>query len=865
MTAVVVRRGLAFALLAIAVQAHPSIKNRALDSASHAQATFMAPVPRASVHADAVAHSAAANPRALKLTVERDGPIAITGAQLAEAGWPIAEVDPLSITLSESGLPVAIRHVPFVPAPSGIGRSAQESQSAHRSSHHIVAPLRSLDPKDRLEFIGRAHHDEYTDAAVYWLEPNGPTTRHLRFGVREATPLGVSATRSFTATVILETDSAYITAYRPEGGQRWLWGGPLAAGSSRHLDGLPITGSGTGARMSTDGGRAVWAHPGPLEGLATLRVFLQGHTDDPDVAADHHLSLSIDGAVIAETRFDGRARAILGATVNSKALVTEDDPPVLQSVGTGAIVDSVFLDRFEVDYPAALHADGRSLSFDLPAVDFDTGLDTDLETLDDSRTVPDVNITGFDEPEIVVVDSSDPQHPITLSNIKITRDEAGGFGARFAGRAEGGHYTAWATAGANAPSNIERGRDRMPALEGAYTTEHVIITHRDLAPAVTRLAEHRKAAGMRSIIVTTDDIYDLYSGGRYDPRAIGDFLQAARPTFALLVGEANLDHRGGYAEARSDPDPPMNRVPSLQVELQDGSVATSDLPYADFDGDGVPEVHIGRLPGSTVDDVANVIEKIIRFETEQPVAPPLDGDWRRRALFVADGTGAAVESVADGLSAALAPLAPDVEQLYAARVDPDVDIRSAIGASIDEGRLLVAYVGHGNVDTWAPWRGGGRLLRTADVLAMTNGLRLPLLLTATCMNGWFDHPLKADSLAEGWLADPDGGGVAAWSPTGLARLPGQSALLHEFLMRLVNEPSAPIGVLVSKAISTIVAADPSAADTARAYALIGDPATSLFAAESAHAIPGATRRPSSRAREFRLWLPLMLEQGNPQP
>ncbi len=810
--------------------------------------------------------SPAADPDAIRIIVESDGPVVVTGAELAIAGWTLADVDPDSMALSEGGRPVALRYLPakaaVISTGAPTGRSIDElnphlghlegSEATSQSGAWSMALRRGLLPEDRIEFVGAAHHDEFTDAAVYWLEPDGPPARRLRMGIRNAAPIGGAVTRTFTESVRLETDSVYLTAYRPEGGERWVWDGPLVAGDLRVLEAIVHTGSEPDRSL-------------PVDGQAEIRVFIQGHTDDPAISPDHHLRLLQGGETLAEIRFDGRSPAVLTSSLPATDLAFGSEPPVLQSLGVGAIVDSVFLDRVELDYPAALEAVNGSLQFELPGpgpasmggatVGTATVRNTEIALRLADEPPSDIRVGGFSSADITVVDATDPLKPVVLSEVRIEPDSAGSFAVRFAGASGTARYVTWRPEGTRPPSRIDRGRTIEIARDKPPTAEHVIITHRDLAPAAEALAAHRTAGGLTSVVVTTDDIYDTFSHGRFDPNAIGLFLAAARPRYALLIGEASLDHRGGYAAARSDPNPPRNLVPSLQVELEDGSVATSDLPYADFDGDGVPEIRLGRLPGSTQEEVRAVVAKLIAFEGMRPLAPPETDDWRRRSLFVTDDAASEVESVADGFAEALAPLAPDAERIFANRIDASTDVRERIRSSIGDGRLVVAYVGHGNVDTWAPWRGGGRLLRTADVVVLSNAGRLPILLTATCMNGWFDHPLKKESIAEAWLANPDGGGIAAWSPTSLARLPGQAVLLHAFIDSLAKRPTAPLGDLVVEAMSAAITSDPALADTVTAYAFFGDPATTLFKGGAYSTLPEPPVDGSGRADRGRLWLP----------
>ena len=74
---------------------------------------------------------------------------------------------------------------------------------------------------------------------------------------------------------------------------------------------------------------------------------------------------------------------------------------------------------------------------------------------------------------------------------------------------------------------------------------------------------------------------------------------------------------------------------------------------------------------------------------------------------------------------------------------------------------MVNYVGHGSVDDWGSWS-GGPIWTESDVGALHNEA-LPFVIAATCINGFFAHPLDARSMAEAWILK-ERGAVAAWAP-----------------------------------------------------------------------------------------------------
>ena len=225
----------------------------------------------------------ARDPRALKVIVDRDGPVVVTGADVVRAGWDLATVEPTALTLWMGGQPVAYSRVGLVD-----GR---------------------LTPTSRLVFQGRAMTGLYTRENVYWLVPEGPA--HT-VAARAARPLGGEPARAFTATLQFEQDTRWFASMNPrDGDDRWMWGDPLnAAGTARRA--MTVTLSVASLAPTLAGGR--------------LRIRFQGFTDDPWVAPDHHVRVVLNDRALGSWRFDGMGAAVATFTV----------PPVCSWSGTTA-------------------------------------------------------------------------------------------------------------------------------------------------------------------------------------------------------------------------------------------------------------------------------------------------------------------------------------------------------------------------------------------------------------------------------------------------------------------------------------------------------------------------------------------------
>ncbi len=142
--------------------------------------------------------------------------------------------------------------------------------------------------------------------------------------------------------------------------------------------------------------------------------------------------------------------------------------------------------------------------------------------------------------------------------------------------------------------------------------------------------------------------------------------------------------------------------------------------------------------------------------------------------------------------------------------------RDELLRQLNDGQLLVNYMGHGSTEVWA----GGKLLTSADARVLTNGDRLPVVVAMNC-NGFF-HDLYTESLAEALLKAPQGGAVAVWASSGLTG-PHQQAVMNQALIdALFGEKRLTLGEATKRAKALT-----GGRDVQRTWLLFGDPTTRL--------------------------------------
>ncbi|MBM3321082.1 MAG: hypothetical protein FJY73_10440 [Candidatus Eisenbacteria bacterium] len=251
-----------------------------------------------------------------------------------------------------------------------------------------------------------------------------------------------------------------------------------------------------------------------------------------------------------------------------------------------------------------------------------------------------MEVAGFDDPEPIVLDLSDPYAPILVEPDSV-RFENGAWTIVLQDSV--GFPRAYAAATRDGARRLGEGailRDE-PSRLAFEEADYLIVAWDDLLEAVEPLAEHRESQGYRVARVRVSDVYDEFNGGVKDPIALQRFFRYAferweiPPTYVLLVGDGYEEQRGiatnGTAgDADLVPSYPMFQrgAPSVGNEW-----VASDAWYALLDGNGdlAPEMVIGRFPASSAAEADVLVEKTLAYEAERKEEP-----WRRRVAFVAD-------------------------------------------------------------------------------------------------------------------------------------------------------------------------------------------------------------------------------------
>ncbi|MDP8238535.1 MAG: type IX secretion system sortase PorU [Candidatus Hatepunaea meridiana] len=336
-----------------------------------------------------------------------------------------------------------------------------------------------------------------------------------------------------------------------------------------------------------------------------------------------------------------------------------------------------------------------------------------------------------------------------------------------------------------------------------------------LAPARVRLSE----------------IYNHFSGGLRDPAAIRNLLMYANENWAnpvnyvLLCGDGDYNYRD-INRAASD-----NFMPPYELNgLCTDDWFTDFTSYAqDQNSYPLPEVPVGRLTAANSYEMQTIVDKISAYGLE-----PEFGSWRSRVTLVADdefGDSWNKEDehvrYTEQISANCIPGYFNRDKIYLTEYERQWGReKPAAGddllSSINNGTLLVNFMGHGNPTLWAHEH---VFVLSRDIGRIEPSRRLPVYLAFTCDWAYWDDP-TAQSFPEQLLALPNRGAIGAIASTRLTGGGANYNLASNFFTNLFSEPN---GSSLGEALMLAKHQYRRSPINSASYHLLGDPAMQIGA------------------------------------
>ncbi|MDQ2807761.1 MAG: C25 family cysteine peptidase [Chloroflexota bacterium] len=628
---------------------------------------------------------------------------------------------------------------------------------------HVADPA-TFAPGDSFDFIAQAAPSPYGDSRAYFLSQGSSPGLHMgSIGVAGGV-IGLGSPTGFSSTVHSEENTEYwqydanMGAPQPEG--PWYW---------------------TDTYFHPDTTATVQA-PNYAGGAATMVVHLQAITSDDRVPADHHLQLRLNGTLVGDRLWQGLAvqditlslpAGLLQAGANTLALHTVAD--------TGAAQDSVVLASVDTTYNRAYQAAGDSLRF--------------TPSSSSNRRMIGVAVGGFSSPDVALYDVTNPAAPRA---VPVTVNGSGSNYSLLAQVPRGDVKTLLAAAGPSLVPVTVSGPVAAGDLHSGNAA-YVIVAYDSMISAAQTLAAQEQAEGLTTTIVPVSAIYDQFGAGVPDAAAIHAFFVATQswatvPQYAVLLGSASYDSHG-YTQSGA-PD----LVPTSYVVTYYMGRTASDAAL------GAGNLALGRLPARTPDEAAALVAKLGAYRTSSHT-------WGTQASLVADSgdDGPTFEGASETLAGTLG--STTVERLYASQLGSGTS--AAILNSLNAGRALLNYYGHGSYQFWS----GSNFFNLNSVNSLTNTGHETFITALTCQSGDFDWA-PGTNLLTAALLKAQGGAIGALGATAASTPAGQEQLNEAVYQSLLS------GARLGDALRAGAAAT-SDPDVRAQFVLLGDPALRL--------------------------------------
>jgi len=441
-----------------------------------------------------------------------------------------------------------------------------------------------------------------------------------------------------------------------------------------------------------------------------------------------------------------------------------------------------------------------------------------------------------------ILDITDPVRPVMVNNFSQSAGEII-FQMSF-GAADRARYYMCDASKFYSGAVIERFSEPL-LTENLSQTDLIIITPERFVSQLEGYSQYRESqSGIEVKIVALENIIDQFSYGLYDPAAIRDYLRFAYMNFpepapgaVLLVGDASYDYEDNLSTGTANYLPPFiheldnTAADDNYVYFGDYGLLDGDSSY--YDGDYGYDMMISRWPVRTSTELGTIIDKVRSYEASTNF-----GTWRTTITLVADdeyGDGGRYEGLIHTSQTTMLeqdhlPPAFRRNKIYcweypfnSERAKPDVN--EAIVKSLNEGTLLINYVGHGNPETWAHER---IFLKAVEVPQLTNADRLSLFFAASCSIGFFDDPGR-EGMAEELLRMSAGGAIGVVAATRLVYAGDNGALNRQVFDILFGSDDLSIcqSLFIAKTIRQYSSGYITQRLNDRKFTFLGDPMLQL--------------------------------------
>ncbi|MGB9696173.1 MAG: C25 family cysteine peptidase [Ignavibacteria bacterium] len=724
----------------------------------------------------------------LKIYIIEDGIYRINKQDFLNSGINANNIDPRTIKLFFKGVQIPIY---FYGESDGMFNDTDYFDFyAQRNYGGLTNTYKEVNGQLTVDYVTNEFYDLYSDTAVYWVGWGGP------YGLRYSD-------YSFSTNIYYPLDY-YLTSRHFEQETIYFMGERLSPYDYRYFNTEKIRGEGWYWRQLQRGNSISDTISMPFlcttVDSCSLKIFAYPNSYSDTIVNEHILIIKVNNTPFDTLYRDNfnRFDTTIYVPVNLFNTTSQNQISFTYTNPYG-YAGYLLFDNFELKFPRRFAIENKRLFFQTNFIDTITRK---------------FAVRGVDTQKRLYI--YDVKNYYRITNGTISNDTV-----YFSGKVDG-KYAIYNTDSLIRPLHIKR--KQVPNLmSSSNQAEYLIVYNQLFENAAEQLRTFRATHdSLISFKAEVEDIYDIFNFGLEHPIAVRRFVKYVYDTwsppkikFLCLLGRGSINPKGiGGTNTYY-----QNYVPVYGNPISDGYFATTDLTSFLYS----PQISVGRIPVYTITEAQNAINKILEYETLQPVS------WQKLFTFITGGFTRsdqiqfAIQS--DNLINTYIfppPISGNSTKIY--RNDSSgyitYNYQDSIKNSINRGCLFVNYIGHASSSNWDNG--------LEDPAILSNFSRYPLILSMTCFTGKTAEGQR--SFGENFFLLPGKGaigfvGTSGWSFQGSGNT-YNSYIIKGFALDSIRR----IGELIKYAATSMKhdSVISTVRNTINSYNLIGDPASKLL-------------------------------------
>ena len=721
----------------------------------------------------------------LKLYVINDGMVRISRSDFTNAGINTSSINPRTVKLYNKGIQIPVY---FKGEEDGVFNDNDYLDFYGQRNYGGL--VNTYDQNNLVIYTKDEYYNAYSDTNVYWIGWNGDLG--LRF-----TNSGFSASQNHTPDYFygklhLEKDKLY---YQGEN---------ISSSDYRYLTTENFLGEGwywsllTSQQTVSD----TFSLPGLYNSAqtASVKIFAIPKNRNTSIANEHTLEISVNGNLIssiAKNDFD-RIDTVLNfsSTLLSSSSVNTITARYISASGFGGYM---YFDYFDISFPQKFSLLNNKLSIGLNSSDttsrlFRSGGYSSLNQINIFDVKNNIRILNFNSSSDTLVFTAKENAKIEIVNDSIR----------------------------NKPIRIKQ-RSVPDLVSNSNGADYLIVYNALFQDQAEQLRAYRETNdSYRSVKAEIEDIYDIFNFGLEDPDAVKKFTkhaydnwQTPQVKYLCLFGRGSLDPKNNLVTSAYY----KNLVPVYGNPNSDGYFANFNVgTFFYYD-----QISVGRLPAYSASEAQTMVEKIIGYENQDPER------WWKTFTYITGGSTLAEQQSYQIRSnfecnqyITGPPISGECVKIY--RSDNSgsntFNYADSIKNTINRGTLMINFRGHAGSHDWE--------VGMADPNVLSNGNKLPLILSLTCFTGENAQP-GFRGFGEQFMYLPGKGSIGFVGTTGWSFSSSGNDFGTFITQTLKTDSTRRLGDFVKVAGKNMSPDSLSFAvrHTVNCYNLLGDPAAKL--------------------------------------